>query len=205
MLIVGLTGGIASGKTTVSGIFKAAGVHVLEADQIARQVVMPGRPAWHEIVAYFGPSVLKADKSIDRKGLGAIVFNDAEKRKKLESFVHPWVRHDLDAETARIALSQPEALVVQDIPLLLETGMHQRLAEIIVVYVPEEIQIERLMKRDGIERAEALIRVRSQMPIEKKKQQATIVIDNSGSLAQTRKQALHVLQRLEAAAIAAGS
>lgn len=200
MPVVGLTGGIASGKSTVCGFFRADGAHILDADQMARQVVMPGEPAWHAIVNHFGKSILNPDGSLDRTGLGEIVFNDKMQRTVLEGIIHPGVRQAMIAATARLSADHPGALIIQEVPLLLETGMHhhQGLAEIIVVYLPEAIQIERLIKRDGIGREQALSRIRAQMPMEEKSKLATLIIDNSGSLAQTRDQVRRIHRRLKA-------
>ncbi|MEJ2038842.1 MAG: dephospho-CoA kinase [Desulfosarcinaceae bacterium] len=192
MPVVGLTGGIASGKSTVCGFFKEAGACILDADQMARQVVMPGEPAWREIVDLFGRQVLSVDGSLDRTKLGDIVFGDAGRRKALERIIHPRVRQAMDSATAGVAAARPEALIIQDVPLLLETGMHQGLAEIIVVHVPEEVQIERLVRRDGMGREQALRRIRAQMPLDQKRSLATILIDNSGSLERTREQVLRI-------------
>ncbi len=200
MPVVGLTGGIASGKSTVCGFFQAAGAHILDADMMARQVVMPGEPAWYAIIDHFGKSILNPDGSLDRAGLGEIVFGDKKQRTVLEGIIHPRVRQAMIAATARLSKAEPGGLIIQDVPLLLETGMHrnQGLDEIIVVYLPEVTQIERLIKRDGINREQALSRIRVQMPMEEKRKLATIVIDNSGSLDQTRDQVRQIHRRLKA-------
>ena len=200
MPVVGLTGGIASGKSTVCGFFQAAGARILDADQMARQVVMPGEPAWRAIVDHFGKSILKPDGALDRAALGEIVFRDKMQRTVLEGIIHPRVRQAMIAATAHLSSAEPGCLIIQDVPLLLETGMHrnQGLAEIIVVYLPETVQIERLIKRDGINREQALRRVRAQMPMEEKRKLATIVIDNSGNLDQTQDQVRQIHRRLKA-------
>ena len=198
MPVVGLTGGIASGKTTVCGFFQAAGAYILDADQMARQVVMPGEPAWQDIIRHFGKGVLGTGGALDRVALGNLVFSDEAQRKILERIVHPRVRQAMNEATARLCATQPEGLIIQDVPLLLETGMDKELSEIIVVYLPEAIQIKRLMARDGISREQALSRIRAQMPMEEKRRRATMVIDNSGSLDQTRDQAMHIYGRIKA-------
>ncbi len=200
MLIVGLTGGIASGKSTVAEMFRQAGAYVIDADRIVHRVMAPDGPAWRPVVDAFGDSILGADRHLDRKKLGELVFAQNHLRKKLERIVHPHVRSAIAAEVARIRIEDPQALIVEDIPLLLETGMQRDLAEIIVVYVPESIQIQRLMKRDGLDSVSALARMAAQISMEEKKRRATMVIDNSGPPAETREQFRRIYNRLAARA-----
>jgi dephospho-CoA kinase len=190
MLQVGLTGGIATGKTTVSGIFENAGAKVVDADQIAREVVAPGRPAWWAIKDLFGTGVLAPNGSLDREALAEVVFNDPDLRRQLETIVHPHVRDGISKKVSQLALATPAAVVVLDIPLLLETDMTQGLAEVIVVYASPQIQLQRLMRRDGLSRQQAQLRINAQMPIDEKRRRATIVIDNSGNIENTRNQTL---------------
>lgn len=192
MVVVGLTGGIASGKSTVSQMLAALGAEVIDADRLAREAVLPGTTGWEEVVARFGPEVLGPGGEIDRPRLGARVFADPAARSALEAIVHPRVAAATDRRLAEIARCRPEAVVVLDVPLLFETGMHRtgRLAAVVVVWVPEAIQLERLMARDGIGAAEARARLAAQMPIDRKKALADRVIDNSGTLEETRAQAL---------------
>lgn len=196
MIIAGLTGGIASGKSTVSGMLAEAGARIIDADTIAREVVKPGTPAFDEIVGFFGRRILLPDGDIDRKGLGDIIFNDSRKKARLDAIVHPRVHRRTEQMVAEIGAKAPEAIVILDIPLLLEAKMERDLAEVIVVYVPEDIQLRRLMARDHIDADAALARIHSQMPIEQKRRLATIVIDNSGSLSDTRKQVLALFNHL---------
>ena len=197
MIIAGLTGGIASGKSTVSNFLAAAGARIIDADQIAREVVRKGTPAYDEIVATFGARILLPDGEIDREQLGDIIFNAPEKKKRLDAIVHPRVFERSAERIAAIGAQTPDAVVILDIPLLLEAGMERDLAEVIVVYVPEAVQLVRLMKRDGIDKEAAMARIRSQMPIEEKRRRATLVIDNSGTLAACRDQSLAVYERLK--------
>ena len=197
MLVVGLTGGIATGKSTVSTVFENVGAVVIDADRIAREVVKKGRPAHRAIVEKFGKDILLPDGEINRSVLGDIIFYDPRKKNLLNSIVHPHVRKEQDRQLKHIEKSHPNTIVILDIPLLIESKMYQDLSEVIVVYAPEHIQIRRLMQRDNIPQADALARVRSQMPIEEKKGEATIVIDNSGTRENTRKQALKIFQRLK--------
>ena len=197
MIIAGLTGGIASGKSTVSGFLSDAGAQVIDADQIARKVVKPGNPGYDAILALFGRTILMPGGDIDRKRLGEIIFNDPDKKARLDAIVHPLVFERSAERIAQIAAQTPDAVVIMDIPLLFEAGMESDLAEVIVVYVPEKLQLERLMNRDGIDEQAAMARIRSQMPIEKKRRRATVVIDNSGTTFDSRRQALAVFRRLK--------
>jgi dephospho-CoA kinase len=195
--VIGLTGGIATGKSTVSAILKNAGAVIIDADRIARRVVKKNLPAYRQILAHFGESVLLPDGEINRAALGNLIFSDSRKKQLLNSIVHPHVQKETDRQLRHIAKKKPNALVILDIPLLLEAGMRKDFSEVIVVYAPEHIQIKRLMERDHISQEDALARIRSQMPIEKKKSLATMVIDNSGPIEDTRKQTLEILQRLK--------
>lgn len=196
MLIVGLTGGISSGKSTVSDIFNKAGAIIVDADVIARQVVAPGQPAWQAVKSLFGNRVMRPDGTIDRGVLGDLVFNDSRLRKQLEEIIHPQVRIRIDRIVDQLRRSSAHSVVIEDIPLLLETGMTEGLSEIIVVYAPPEIQLKRLMLRDSIDIEAARARINAQMPMAKKRRLATIVIDNSGSYAATQMQALKVYENL---------
>lgn len=197
MQVIGLTGGIATGKSTVSEILENAGAVIIDADRIARQVVKKNLPAYHKIVDTFGQSVLLPDGEINRTKLGHLIFNDPRKKRLLNSMVHPQVRKETNRRLKSIEKSHLDALVILDIPLLFEAGMRKDLSEVIVVYAPEHIQIKRLMRRDRISQEDALARIRSQMPIEEKKSLATMVIDNSGTIEQTRRQTLEIFQRLK--------
>jgi dephospho-CoA kinase len=196
LLIVGLTGGIASGKSTVAQIFRRAGAAVVDADAIARRVVEPGQPAWQSIKAEFGEQVIKPDGTLNRPLLGKLVFTDEILRRRLEGIIHPKVRDRMIQEVARIIDASPDALVIKDIPLLFETGMTDGLSEIIVVYVPMAIQLERLMLRDAIDSEAARERIMAQMPIEEKRRLGTMVIDNSDDLSHTEAQAMRIYAEL---------
>lgn len=201
MLVAGLTGGIATGKSTVSGFLAEAGARIVDADRLAREAVVRGTEAWAQIVAHFGKKILQPGGQIDRKRLGDIIFNDPLQQARLNQIVHPVVRRESARIIEQIRGCWPDAVVVMDVPLLIETGLHGGLAEIIVVYVPEALQIVRLMARDRIDRAAALARIRSQMPIEEKKRYATLLIDNSGSPAATRQRSLEVYDILQQRAV----
>jgi dephospho-CoA kinase len=199
VIVVGLTGGIATGKSTVAAIFEAAGAHWIDADRIAREAVRKDTPAYREIVAHFGTEVLQENGEIDRKRLGAIIFSNPTEQRALERIVHPEVRKEINRGIAEIRQQTPDALVIVDIPLLFEAGMQKGLCAVIVVYAPEHLQLERIMTRDGLTRPEALARIRAQMPIESKKTLATYLIDNSGSFESTRAQTLAVYRQLTTA------
>jgi dephospho-CoA kinase len=197
LVIAGLTGGIASGKSTVSTFLEDAGAIIVDADKIAREVVRNNRPAWREIVRAFGQSILLPDGEINRILLGEIIFNDPAQKQVLNRIVHPVVIAETATRLVEIEINQPGELVILDVPLLIESGMDTGLSDIIVVYVPESVQIQRLMIRDALTQAQARARIRSQMPIEEKKKRATIVIDNSGNREDTRSISLTVYQRLK--------
>jgi dephospho-CoA kinase len=207
MIVAGLTGGIASGKSTVAEIFSELGAAVIDSDRLAREAVARGSPGWQAVVARFGQAVLSADGDIDRRRLADIVFADPAERAALEGIVHPYVRAESDRRIAALRRAGTHAVVILDVPLLFEAGMHagRGLGAVIVVWVPEEVQRERLMARDRIGADEADRRIRAQMPIERKKALADRVIDNSGSRERTRAQTREVFRWLvEAAARQAG-
>ena len=187
---VGLTGGIACGKSTVSRMLEACGAAIVDADRIAREVVRPGTPALDEIREAFGAGVLTPEGELDRKRLGSIVFADPKARRRLESITHPRIRAEMLRQMTEWNEKDPDKLVVLDIPLLYESGLENKydFAEIIVVYIPREMQIERLMQRDGLSRQEAERRLAAQWPIEEKRSRADVVIDNSGTLQDTERQ-----------------
>jgi len=197
LVIAGLTGGIASGKSTASAFLADAGAVIVDADIIAREVVQKNRPAWLEIVRAFGRSILLPGGEINRFLLGEIIFNDPAQKQVLNRIVHPEVIAETATRLAEIEKNQPGAVVILEVPLLIESGMDTGLSDIIVVYVPEPVQIQRLIARDALTQVQAQARIRSQMPIEEKKRRATIVIDNSGSREDTRSISLTVYQRLK--------
>lgn len=193
MIVAGLTGGIATGKSTVSAILKQAGSKIIDADKIARMAVEKGTPAWDQIVDAFGSRILTPDKEIDRPALGEIIFHDRKKQRLLNDIVHPFVMAEINL---KIKACSPGMVVVLDVPLLIETDMHQDLSELIVVYIPEALQLRRLMARDHLTRTRAMARIRSQMPIDEKKDLASIVIDNSHSIEKTKTQTIKVYEYL---------
>jgi dephospho-CoA kinase len=197
-LLVGLTGGIATGKSTVAAMFRALGCEVVDADQLAREVVEPGEPALDEIVAEFGPEVLRPDGRLDRKALGAVVFSDPARRRRLEAILHPRIRQRLAERLAALAAAGFRGLVVFDAALLVETGAAALMDRLVVVVADEATQLARLMARDGLSREEAQQRLRSQLPLADKVRHAHYVIDNSGDRAATAAQVREVYRALRA-------
>jgi dephospho-CoA kinase len=188
MLNVGLTGGIACGKSTVARMLAEKGALLIDFDEIAHAVEKPEGPAWREIVRHFGREFLREDRTIDRRKLGAVVFADREKLDLLNSFVHPAVFAEWQRRMEEIRKRRPDAIVLSDIPLLIEAGLKPMVDLVILVYLPPEEQIARLMVRDGYSREEAVQRLASQMPIDDKLPAADIVVRNDGSVEQTRMQ-----------------
>lgn len=194
--IIGLTGGIASGKSTVSTMLRALGAHVIDADEVARQVVAPGSPALAEIAAHFGPEVLLPDGTLDRKKLGARVFADADARKALERITHPRIAAATQQEIARLSAAGVDP-IVYDAALIVENRLYTWMQGLIVVSVPHEVQVARLMIRDDIDEAAAEARIAAQLPLADKVAVATEVVDNSGVLGETEAQVRALWARLQ--------
>ncbi|GFN30124.1 dephospho-CoA kinase [Paenibacillus xylaniclasticus] len=184
---IGLTGGIACGKSTVSAMLVERGARLVDADQVAREVVLPGEPALRAVAERFGQAVLHEDGTLNRQALGAIVFGQEDKRSELEAILHPAIRQRMREQMERWEREDSDAIIIADIPLLYETGQQTSYEGVIVVYVPVELQRARLMSRNGFTAEEADSRIRSQMNIERKRELADWVIDNSGSIEQTRE------------------
>ncbi|KAJ2063553.1 Dephospho-CoA kinase [Coemansia sp. S146] len=188
MLIVGLTGGIATGKSTASQVFKARGVPVIDADVIAHQIMEPGEVSYNLILQQFGDDVLQKDsKAIDRGKLGGIVFNDSDKRQALNRCTHPYVRRRILYQLLGCYL-RGYPMCVLDVPLLYESGMDRMCGKVVVVSCTGDRQIVRLMDRNGFSKEEAEARVKSQMPIEEKERRAARVLDNNEGLAELERQ-----------------
>jgi dephospho-CoA kinase len=183
--VIGLTGGIATGKSSVAMFFEEKGVPVIDADQLARDAVLPGRSAFEQIVDNFGPGILTADGTLDRKQLGVQIFADPDKRRQLENILHPEIRRLAEERILQTAAAGHKRLIYMA-PLLIEAGATDRVDTIWVVTVRPKIQLERLMARDGIDRVQAEKVITSQMPLAEKERYGSVVIDNSGSEAETR-------------------
>ncbi|MCY8106369.1 dephospho-CoA kinase [Bacillus mojavensis] len=191
-LVIGLTGGIASGKSTVANMLIDKGITVIDADIIAKQAVEKGMPAYRQIIDEFGEDILLENGDIDRRKLGAMVFTNEQKRLALNSIVHPAVREEM-LKRRDESIANQETFVVLDIPLLFESKLESLVDKIIVVSVTKELQLERLIKRNQLTEEEALSRIRSQMPLEEKVSRADNVIDNSGTLEETKQQLEEIL------------
>ncbi|KFA93627.1 dephospho-CoA kinase [Archangium violaceum] len=184
MDIYGLTGGIASGKSTVSRMLRELGAQVLDADVIAREVVEPGTPGLQAVAERF-PGVLDADGRLDRAKLGMRVFGDATERAALNALLHPLIGQQFLLRTQALAESGVER-VIYDAPLLIENRLHEAMNGVVLVWVPREVQKARLMERDGLDEAAAEARLAAQLPLDEKRQHATWLVDNSGDLGTTR-------------------
>jgi dephospho-CoA kinase len=185
--LIGLTGGVATGKSTVARLLAARGAVIVDADQLAREAVEPGSPALAEIAAEFGPAALRPDGALDRPAVAALVFADAGRRRRLEAITHPRIQA-LMADRIVAALGTQSPLVVADIPLLYENGRDAMFEGVMVVWCDRATQLARLVTRDGLDPAEAERRLAAQMPADEKRARATWVIDNNGSEADTAAQ-----------------
>ena len=193
---VGLTGGVASGKSTVAALLRELGAVVVDSDVLAREVVEPGTPGLAAVVEAFGPEVLTADGALDRPALGAVVFGDEAARRRLEAILHPLIR-DRAAELE--AAAPAGTVVVHDIPLLVETGQADRFDAVLVVDVPVATQVERMVRDRGMSRADALARVAAQADREQRLAAATHVVDNTGTREDLRDRVTEVLEKLVSA------
>jgi len=193
--IIGLTGGIASGKSTVSAMLRELGAHLLDADVIAREVVEPGTPGLEDVGRRF-PGVIGPDGRLDRQALGARIFANPEERAALNALLHPRIQRAFLEKTQALAEGGAE-VVVYDAPLLIENRLHDWMNGVILVYVPREVQVRRLMARNGLDRAQAEERLAAQLPLDDKRQHATWIVDNSEELARTRAQVEDVWRSIQ--------
>ena len=196
-VLLGVTGSIATGKSTVASMLEEMGAATIDFDVLARIVVEPDRPAWQDIVAFFGEQVLQEDRSLDRKALSNIIFKDLEKRKKLESFTHPRIQEEFIKLLLEITEKDPDAIIQVVIPLMIEGGMQYLFHKTLVVAISRESQIERLAARDGISNDEAINILSSQLPIDEKVGYGDYVINNEGSLEETRRQVQDLWEELK--------
>lgn len=193
---LGLTGGIASGKSTAARAFAAAGAAVIDADQVAREVVRPGSPGLEQLRAAFGPAIVGPGGELDRASLGRLVFSDPRARACLEAIVHPLVAAAVAERRRVLAARDPDRLVVYDVPLLYEASLEGECDQVVVVYVPRHVQLARLIARDGLSPAEAAQRLAAQMDLEEKSRRADIVLDNTGTPEQLQQQVIELVKRL---------
>jgi len=187
MKIIGLTGGIASGKSTASRTLAELGAMVINADQVSRSTVEPGTPAWSDIVKFFGHDILHHDSTINREKLGLYVFSQPEHLQKLNQMTHPRIMDEIRRQLKAAAEEHPDAVLVLEVPLLYETHMEVLCDTVWVVWVDQETQIKRLMQRDGISHEDAIRRIDSQMSLNEKASRADLIIDNTGSAEKMRE------------------
>lgn len=196
-LLIGLTGGIATGKSTVADIFKNLGGIIVDFDFLARSVVEPGRQSWDLITDFFGNDILNTDSTINRKKLSGIVFNDTSKREKLESFTHPFIWDEFILRVEKSVKLDSKAIIYAVVPLLIEGNMHDLFWKNIVIYSSPEIQVKRLMGRDGISREMANKILDSQMPIDDKIKYGDFIIKNEGSIEDVEKEVNELWKRMK--------
>ena len=193
---IGLTGGIASGKSTVAELFRAWGAYVADADDISRHALDPGTSCYEQTVAAFGRDILHADGRVDRSKVASIVFSDREALATLNGIIHPYVHETILADSKRAFTEAPKRLIVWDVPLLFETGYDKEVAKTVVVTARQSLRIQRIVERDGSTKAAALRRIRAQMPDREKVKRADMVIRNNGSLAELELRTREVFDEL---------
>ncbi len=198
MVVIGLTGGVGTGKSTVAGMLKRRGAVVLDADRIAHDAIRPGRPAWRDVVRAFGPAVLRADRTVNRRCLAAVVFADPAKRRRLERIIHPRVMRTIRGELARLRRGGRTQAVVLDVPLLVEVGARRLADALVVVTASKATQRRRLAKKHGWSRREVDARSKAQWDLAAKVALADHVVDNSGSVQRTRTQVERLWNQLAA-------
>jgi len=196
-LLIGVTGSIATGKSTVAGMLEELGARTIDFDVLSRVVVEPDKPAWQDIVAFFGKQILADDRSLDRTKLREIVFQDLEKKKKLESFQHPRIYEEFIKQVELYAIEDQNVIIQAVVPLLIEVNMQSFFHNIIMVYASEEEQKKRLMERDGSSEDMAMSMIRSQLSVDEKKGYCDLIVDNSGSLENTRSQVQKLWKQLK--------
>jgi dephospho-CoA kinase len=200
-LLAGLTGGMGSGKTTVGKLFKALGAHVLDADEICRSLVEPGKPAWQETVDLLGNGILKDDQTLDRRKIADIVFNDPEKKKALEAILHPRVMEEEHAIYKDIQKSDPGALIIIDAALLIESENYRKVDKVIVIACDEKIQLHRIMAKNTFSREDAERRLQQQMPLEEKIKFADYVLRNDSGLSELEEKVEILFHQLKQLAV----
>lgn len=200
MLLVGLTGGIASGKSLVCRILEELGARTIDADQVSRDMVAPGSDAWNAIARDFGSEFLNSDDTLNRKKMADLIFADPRMRIRLESILHPRIGDEIANRIKQYSTKDPSSIIVVDAALMIEIGKHEDFDKVIVVYADEQSRVDRMVQRDGLSRSDAYRRILSQMPLENKLDLADYVIDNSGSMEDTRRQTVKVFNLLRSCA-----
>jgi dephospho-CoA kinase len=196
--VIGLTGGIASGKSLVVGIFKELGAQVIDADHVAREVVSPGKPAYNEILEAFGPTMLLPDGTLDRGRLGDLIFRDPAARTRLNAITHKYIRSEIQSAIARLRAAGGSTVAVVDVPLLLDKAPKDSydFDAVVVVFADPDVQLARLMEREQLSREQAVSRIMAQRPLAEKIPEADWVIDNSGTPEETRRQVEALWEKL---------
>ncbi len=200
-LLVGLTGGMGSGKTTVGKLFQSLGAYVLDADEVCRSLVEPGKPAWQEIVDLLGNGIVKADQILDRRKIADIVFNDLDKKKALEAILHPRVMDEEQAIYKDILKDDPGALVIIDAALLIESENYRKVDKVIVIACDEQSQLQRIMAKKSFSREDAQRRLQQQMPLEEKIKFADYVLHNDSGLSELEKKVEALFHQLKQLAV----
>ncbi len=196
MLIVALTGGIASGKSVIAGILQELGCYIHQADMVAHRFMQPNKPAWKAIIDHFGLDILNPDKTINRKKLGSTVFSNAREREYLNNLLHPLVMKEKKEVIASLRQEKTHKIFVSEAALTIEAGMANFFDKIIVAYCPKDTQVERLIKRDEINKKDALNKIQSQLSPEEKREYADYIIDTSGTIKETVNQSEMVFRNL---------
>ena len=197
MKIIGITGNIACGKSTISNILRELGAYIIDADIVARQVMKSGEPAWKKVYEQFGEEYLQEDGEIDRKKLGNLVFSDTHALEKLNKIVHPIIVKAIEEQLEKLIKEANYKVIVIDAALLIETGCHRLVDEIWLVTLPYDVQLRRLMERDNLTEEEARQRIYSQMSQEKKKEYADVIIDNSKDIEYTQEQIKNIWEKIK--------
>ena len=195
-IIIGLTGGIASGKTTVSNMFIEKNIPVIDTDKIAKELLSIDTEAYNEVIEMCGPDIKLSNNEINRKRLASIIFANKDIRDRLNSIIHPRVKKIMMSEVARHKQMETKVIVI-DVPLLFESGFDKYVDETITVFVNFESQLDRLMSRDQIDMEYANLKIKAQLPLSEKVKQSTYVIDNSLSILETKKQFIKILEKIE--------
>lgn len=197
-VLVGVTGGMGAGKSTVSGMISDLGGQIIDADQICRSLVEPGKPAWKEIVECLGSEIVLTDETLDRKKIAQIIFNDAEKKKRLEEILHPKVFEEEQVEFAAISVKTPSSIVVLDAALLIESGNYRKVDKVVVVASSQEQAIKRIVARGRFAEDDARQRISTQMPLEEKKAVADYILENNSSLECLKLKVEELYEKLKA-------